>query len=140
MKIYTSKYVERFFDEENQMITSTWLTTTEHMNAEEFKEEMQQLATLIKEKEVRFILSITKDLRFPIVPELQQWVSEVIVPQFIEAKIEKQAIIIPEELIAQLSLEQTVDDVELTEHIHESKFFSGIAEAKAWFFNTENEK
>ncbi|WP_375561203.1 hypothetical protein ACE193_01215 [Bernardetia sp. OM2101] len=137
MKTYKSKYVERFFYEEKQMVTSTWLTTTESMNAKEFKEEMQSLADMITEENVKFILSITKDLRFPIVPELQEWILEVIVPQFTDAKIEKQAMIVPEEFIAQLSMEQTVDDVELSKHTHESKFFTEVEEAQAWFFDNK---
>ncbi|WP_338791603.1 hypothetical protein V9L05_20785 [Bernardetia sp. Wsw4-3y2] len=135
MKDYKSKYVERSLDEEKQILTSTWLETTKDMNNEEFKEEMQKLVEIIKEKNIKFILSITKDLNFPITPELQNWVLEVIAPQFTEAKIEKQAMIIPKELIAQLSIEQTIDDVESSKHSHQSKLFSDIEEAKKWFFN-----
>ncbi len=135
MKDYKSKYVERSLDEKKQILTSIWLETTKDMNNEEFKEEMHKLVEIIKEKNIKFILSVTKDLNFPITPELQNWVLEFIAPQFTEAKIEKQAMIIPKELIAQLSIEQTIDDVESSKHSHQSKLFSDIEEAKKWFFN-----
>ena len=133
MKIYESKYVEQLFDNSCQMITSTWLLTTEDMTTEEFKEEMQNLAKLVIKYKAKYLLTITKDLRFAIVPDLQSWIVKTIVPQFIEAKLQKQAIIIPEEIISQLSMEQTIDDVEETKHEHRSKFFSNIENAKAWF-------
>ncbi len=137
MNVHESQYVSRFIDEENQLVISTWLETTENMTTREFKEEMQSLADLIKEKKIKFVLSITKELRFTIVPELQQWILDVIAPQFIEAKIEKQAIIIPQEFIAQLSMEQTIDDVENINHHHQSKFFSEIEDAKNWLFSKD---
>lgn len=136
MNTYDSQYVSRFIDEENHIVISTWLETTENMTTDEFKEEMYSLINLIKEKNIRFVLSITKELRFPIVPELQEWILEVVVPLFTEANVEKQAIIIPKEFIAQLSMEQTMDDFENGSYSsHQSKFFSEIEDAKVWFLS-----
>jgi len=133
MEIYKSKFVLRTYDVINRTITSTWLSSTEKMTIDEFKAEMLTLVDVIIKHKATYLLSIMKDLRFPIVPDLQNWISHTIVPKFIEAKLLKQAIIIPDELIAQLSMEQTIDEVEHEKHEHQSKFFSDIEEAKKWF-------
>jgi len=82
------------------------------MSDSEFKNEMLTLAELLNKYNAANLLSIMNDLRFPIVPELQNWIVKNIVPKFNEAKLKKQAIVVHSYLISQMSMEQTIDDVE----------------------------
>jgi hypothetical protein len=133
MEIYKTKYVVRTFDEQTMTLTSTWLNTTAEMNEDEFKAEMNALAELIFSYKAMFLLSVLNDLCFSIVPDLQAWLAKNITPKFIEARLRKQAIIIPTDIFVMVSMKQTVEDVESEKHEHQTKFFDDIQSAKNWF-------
>ncbi len=135
MEISKNKFVVRSFDQKQNILTSTWLKSTATMNEEEFKEEMINLAELVIKHKARFLLSSTKDMLFPIVPELQEWITQNIAPKIMHSGFQKQAIIIPEDIFAQMSLEQTIEDIEKEEHTHKTKFFTTNEEALKWFNN-----
>ncbi len=136
MEIYRSYYTTRDWDAENSILHSTWLDTTIDMSDTEFKKEMINLANLIIEYQVKFLLSDTRQLQFPIVPELQEWVVETIRPKFMYAKLKKQAIIVPLGIFAQVAMHQTIEEVEQKIHEHQTKFFDTIESAKQWLIRT----
>jgi len=134
MEIYRSNYIIRTFDEKNRLMTSIWLKATKDMDEKEFKEEMLNLADLILKYKAVYLLSDTKELGFPIIPEIQKWIVQNIAPKFVEAKLKKQAIIILNELYAQVSMEQTIDDVNEKKLDMQAKFFDNHDDAKIWIF------
>jgi hypothetical protein len=135
MEIYKTKYVVRSFEEQTMTLTSTWLRTTFEMNDDEFKEEMNALTDLVFQYKAIFLLSVLNDLRFSIAPDMQAWLVKNITPKFIEAKLRKQAIIVPKDIFVMVSMQQTIEDVESEKHEHQTKFFVDIQSAKNWFAN-----
>ena len=132
MEVYNSKYLVCFYDEKTNILTSTWLVTTEWMNANNFKEEMLKFPELINKYSAKYLLAVLNDLRFPIEPELQIWVVKNIAPKYVEAKLKKQAIVVPSDFITELSMEQIVDDVDAGMYEYKPAFFKDIESAKAW--------
>jgi len=132
MEVYRSKYVVRTFDSDTKMLSSVWLATTDHMSDEDFKTEMLSLVDSVTKNEAILLLTNTKDMLFPINPELQQWGAQVITPLLVKTSLKKQAIIMPEHIIAQLGMDQTVDDIEKKEQHHKIRMFASIEDAKKW--------
>lgn len=132
MEIYKNKYIIRRFDAHRGIIYSTWLPSTEDMVAKEFKAEMLSLPDQIAQYGAKFVLSNLQNLRFIIDPELQLWAVQTISPRFSEVSLKKQALVIPEDIFSQVSLQQTVEEVEHSTDNYKARFFANEAEAEKW--------
>lgn len=132
MEIYESQFVKRKFDSLTGIMTSSWLPETEKMDKEAYKKEMLSLCDLLEKFESGLLLSNTKNLRFTITPELQEWTTQEIAPRLTENQLKKQAVVIPEEIFSQVSMEQVISDVEEKEHQHQTRFFPDAGKAKEW--------
>lgn len=110
--LYTGEYSEVVYDASLSLISVTWFPATEKMTEEEFKDEAMIAANFVAEKQPRFTLFNSSQLYFTISLDLQQWTGEKLVPIYKGARLEKMAIIIPQEFIAQLAIEQTVDEAQ----------------------------
>ena len=129
MKAYQSNYQSIFFFVEKKLLQKEWFATTENMNQEEFKAEVEKIAEVQeKHKAVKFHDNTTL-FAFPISPKLQTWVNEEIFPRFIKAGLQKYAIIVSQEMIAQLSIEQTMEE---TNAKFQVRYFDDPAKAHEW--------
>jgi hypothetical protein len=65
-------------------------------------------------------------------PDLQAWVRESIVVPMVDNGAQKLAIIVGEDLIVQLSIEQTMEE---TESIFQTRYFSNQESARKWLLS-----
>ncbi|NJL11731.1 MAG: hypothetical protein HC913_01015 [Microscillaceae bacterium] len=65
-------------------------------------------------------------------PDLQDWTATEITPGLAEAGLQKMALLIPHELIANLAVQQTVDEMEAEGMPYETKYFDDEAQARTW--------
>ncbi len=68
-------------------------------------------------------------------PKLQDWVSEHIFRDMREAGVKKLALIVSSDIIAQMSIEQLVDDDPVKGFV--TGYFDNIEEAKMWILDKE---
>ncbi|MCU0448624.1 MAG: hypothetical protein MUC97_02110 [Bernardetiaceae bacterium] len=110
----------------------TWSkeTSTHDMTSLIFRREILKQAEIIDLTKPKNLLANAKDLGFGIGETDQAWVNEEIFPRFFKAGVRKFAVLIPEELVAHLSVEQTFEDNKATAIT--SKFFSDEQAAIAW--------
>jgi SpoIIAA-like len=135
MLVYSSKYVEIQFFESQSLLEAVWLPTTENMNQEEYKATFEKILTLFQEYHPVFWLGDTVNFKMAVVPELQEWTAQTLTPQLIDLGLRKMALLIPEELIANLALQQSVDEItdEMEqEKAFEMRYFDKIEEARKW--------
>ncbi|WP_157637991.1 hypothetical protein [Flexithrix dorotheae] len=116
------------------MLTSKWQPTSAEMVTTDFKREMTLLIEHIKKFKAQYLLTLTNEMQFTISPELQEWVIGNIIPELQKTGLKKQAMIVPHEFFAKLSVEQTIHDINSTKRPI-TKIFSHKEGAMEWLYN-----
>jgi hypothetical protein len=110
----------------------TWTTETEYMTDEEFREIQIIYNNCNVDYKLQRTLLDTHDLRFLICVETQQWLAENLYPRAIVAGMRRVAVVVSEELIAQLSVEQAIQEDKTD--AFQTQYFDDREEAKEWLF------
>jgi len=130
MIIYESKFMYLDFSEENLLIEWTWLETTSKMTDEDYKQEFLNYVELIKIHRPQRIIADSRKLDFGINPDLQDWTNQTVFPVALEMGLNKAALVLNNDLITQLSIEQTMEEVEGVKFI--TNYFDDLEEARKW--------
>ncbi|WP_026998251.1 hypothetical protein [Eisenibacter elegans] len=110
MVVYESQYSIFDWDEANSIFSHIFKPGSEYLTNSLFKEEMQQYVALFtKHKPLRAIVN-NKEMRFAIPPDVQEWHAQNVFPQCIEAGVKKAAILVTEDIFAQVSIEQLMEE------------------------------
>ena len=128
--VYESEYMQLYFNSENKVIEEKWHETTKKMRAKEFKKEILTTLKYMRDNNAELYLVDTKNFIFTISVEIQEWMHKNFIVPFIQAGIKKAAFVMPEELITQLSIEQTTE--EDTQNKFKRDFFTSKKEALKW--------
>jgi len=126
--IYESEFKKTLLNEELSLITNIWSATD--MTDAIFQKEILEWVRLVEEYKPKFLIADTQLFIFTISLELQEWTGNVVFPRLIAAGVQKFAIIVSNEMIAQLSIEQTMEEASSA---FQSNYFSSIEDAKKWF-------
>lgn len=130
--ILTNSFIDVSYDSTHQLITAVWKPASGHMTDDDFRFVNQTYLKTSQEKKVRLIEIDTRNMRFIIHPDLQAWVRESIVVPMVDNGAQKLAIIVGEDLIVQLSIEQTMEE---TESIFQTRYFSNQESARKWLLS-----
>jgi hypothetical protein len=103
------------------------------MTEEEYKQEFLNYLDIILKVRPKKIIPDTRNMFFPIAPELQEWTNQTIFPPSLEMGLNKAAFVISQEMIAQLSIEQTMEEHEGVKFI--TRYFDNKEEAKEWILS-----
>ena len=126
-----SKYQQVSFEEKSNVLVFKWLPATEKMTTEEFVEDIKIAAkTMMQYKECKVLL-LSQDMRFVISPDIQEKANEILLPAYSDAGVKKLAIIVPLELVSEMSLEQTVEENQ-DKHAFRTHFFADEKSAREW--------
>lgn len=134
MEIYNSKYLQILFKEKNSLMVLNWKPATSKAKDHEFKKWNQDLVEKVNRHKPRLMLADTKKYLFTITPQLQEWSVINVFEPFAKAGLQKLALIISEEMFAQVSLEQFVDEYKGGKI--QSKYFENIESARNWLFGS----
>ncbi len=129
MILHKSNYVEIIYEQENSLIIDKFLPTTEDMDPEEFKKEMNIFAGMCEEHKPERELVHLLDMKYVIVPEVQEWMNNEIFPRY-ENIIKRMAFLVPSELFTQISVEQTMDEESGQKFVQQ--YFETENEARKW--------
>jgi hypothetical protein len=120
-------------DEAQHLLWLEWTAQTANMSEEEYKTILMQLATFVSDYQVKYWLGNTLNFAYIIVPELQEWTATEFNTRLAATNLQKMALIIPKELIVNISVEQTVDDMEATETgTFDVQYFDSTEKALQW--------
>ena len=133
MEVYKSKYYVLNFFAETALLETIAFPETEIMTPEEFKQECLQHTQIMVKFRPKKNLYDTRNMLFPIVPELQEWLNQTIFPILLDIELNISALIVSQEVIAQLSIEQTMEESESSKIT--SRYFSNKEEAKEWILS-----
>lgn len=134
MEIFKNKYYSLSFYQSYSRLVYLAFPQTEEMSEEELKEGFIKTSEIMEELKPNFFLSDSRQQFSVITPEMQIWIAENIYPRWHHAGLQKLAIVIPTELIANLSIQQTVDEVEVAKKSggYEIRYFDSDKVAKNW--------
>ncbi len=129
MILHTSNYVEIIYEKENSLIIDKFLSATEEMETEDFKKEMLVFAKKCEKYKPERELVYLLDMKYSIVPDVQEWINNNIFPRY-KNIIKRMAFLMPEDLIIQMSIEQTME--EKTGEGFTQAYFDSEQKARKW--------
>lgn len=118
------------YDASLELICYTYLEDNEEMTDEDFQHNMSYYAEMALKYQPKRLLVNNKLLKFTVSPELQEWVVKEIAPKTISLK--KMAFVVASDLFAQVSMQQMMDEEDITQQYDEPKYFDNTDEALAW--------
>ncbi len=127
-KLYESDFKITLYEPENSLIINNWKDEKE-MTDDDFKKEIISWVELVEKYKPENLIADTRKFNYTISVELQEWNEKKVFPRLAKAGVKKFAVIESEELVAQLSLEQTMD---ASEDVMQHQFFTSQDEARAW--------
>ncbi|EAY30559.1 hypothetical protein [Microscilla marina] len=126
---YKSEFLEVSYDSENSWVISRWKPNTLHLTIDQYKEEILAVRQVfINHYPFACNLSLNQDFHFVIDPATQEWMAQ----QLNDYLPPKSAVVVAAEFVAQLSIEQTVQDMETA-----VKYFDNEPEAREWLLGKE---
>ncbi len=134
VKLYENKFITISLDKDQDTIQMKWYASTEMALEDDFKDWNRTLVKLVDEHQPSRMLADTQTYFFTINEELQEWSKVNIFEAFARAGVRKLALVMSEEIIAQMSLEQFVDKYEGREITN--AYFKTLEEAKNWLTET----
>ncbi|HAS39313.1 MAG TPA: hypothetical protein DCS93_02485 [Microscillaceae bacterium] len=141
--IIENKYTSIFFDEDLELYEQYWYPESEDMEEEEYKETITYMLEYITEKNyvlLNYLLD-NRDFLFSMSPEMQEWQASNVASVLVKL-LEKQgqspqdiktAIITSEDFISQLSIEQAMEENEVSELT--TRYFEDEQEAREWLLD-----
>ena len=137
-KVLESKYLNIIYTPHLKLLSIDYQLTTEEITEQEWKELMHSILRNIGKYDPYFLISDNRDMKFVISLDLQVWFAKEIY-EFIQKqpiRLEKFALILPQDLIAELSVQQTVDESKAMQlkSPYKQKIFTEVIEAEKWIF------
>jgi len=133
MEIYKSKYWVINFDEKNKIINPVWLEASAELTDEIYKMEMERYTEFVEKYSALYALVNCFNLKYAISPTVQEWTNENLFPRIHAVGQRHVAILMPSEIITQLSLEQIMEESNGLQF--KTAYFGNEEEAIKWFFN-----
>ena len=130
MKVYESNFLRLDFSDKDKLVEITWLPDTSNMLEDDYKREFTNYLEFIMKVHPKKVIADNKTMFFPISPELQEWTNETIFPPSLEMGLNKAAFVMSPEFVAQLSIEQTMEEGEGMKFI--TQYFDDKTKAKEW--------
>lgn len=108
----------------------TWQAATEEMTEEEYHEQNDTILETVSEHDIRKHLLDTRKFNFAITPEIQEVVVERFFTPLTLLGEQKAAFLVPEDIFAQVSLEQVMEE-EVSGTL-KTRYFDDEETAKTW--------
>ncbi len=128
--IFDNPLVELLYSEEKKYILSNWKEGNGHITIDELKALILRAAELIIEYKPIFYLSDNTKQEFGFDVEIQEWVATTMITPCIQVGTQKFALVMPQDILANMSLEQTASEVKLPIDIG---YFNNQQDAMKWF-------
>lgn len=133
MIVYESDFSIFKYDEQNSLFSHTFKPSSENLETESFKKEMLTYLEYFEKYKPQKALVNNQDMKFIIVPELQEWHAQNIFPKCIEAGVEMAAMVETADIFAQVAMEQLME--EETTGGFAVRFFDDVGKAEKWLLS-----
>ncbi|WP_026999516.1 hypothetical protein [Eisenibacter elegans] len=135
--IFESPYTRVTLDESrSEMCYYSTPQTADLPDDEAYQADALASAMAMKDYQVQFIITDTRDNNYPLSPDLQDWVNINISPLWHQTGVKKVGVILPQEFIASLGMTQTIEDDRAGGSVAGKpviQYFEDYESARAWF-------
>lgn len=132
--LHQSELVRYYLEPDNRLLYCYWFAC-EHPAEALFRRDIEQLCALIVAHRPQAVLDNSLEVDYPIGPLLQTWIADRIHAAMLAGGATKYALISPQDLIAELSNEQTFSEIEALQDGQapwQQAEFHSEEEARAW--------
>lgn len=109
--IYEGALVNCLIEPNNRILYCEWLAAEGLPDEEVFKQEVRVCFELIRQKGCTRVLDNSVEVNYPILPHIQDWVVQYMQELAENGFLKKYALVVPQDMIAELSNEQIMDEV-----------------------------
>lgn len=129
--VYKSELHENIFDSKKMLIISRWQTPA-NLQESVYRQELSNYFECVKEHQPKCVLIDAVAANYAITVETQKWIVDSFFPIYKEIGLKKMAILLPEEIISNLSIEQTMDENK-DPNLMQTMYFNDEKDALEWF-------
>ena len=133
MEVYKSTYWTISHKKEQALLTPIWNNNSANMTEDLYKSEMENYVELVEKYQPKQLLIDCKEFCFPITPNIQEWIDARIFPRVLLVGVKYVAIVIPSELIANLSVQQAMEEPEGAKFT--TRYFDNIEDSAQWLLS-----
>jgi len=128
--VLETKFVDIYFNKENKQMSNRWKKTTSDMTAEDFKNIVLQMASMVKEHKPKYIFADSSTYDFTITPDLQKWAGINYFAPAIQSGLVKLAFLVPSDFFTEISIQQMIEEKEALGI--STRYFENEEEAVIW--------
>lgn len=128
--VYKSELHENIFDPKSLLIISSWHTPAD-LEESVYRQELTNYFECVKEHQPKCVLIDAVDANYAITVETQKWIVDTFFPIYKEIGLKKMGILLPEEIISNLSIEQTMEENK-DPNMMQTRYFNEKKEALEW--------
>ena len=110
MELYSSNFCTIEFEPSTLILKQVWSSGTANMTNDDFVSEQTKLASFFESSKPKKIHSDAREAAFVIAPDLQEWNAKEILSVFAKNGGVKCAILIPPDIFAQVSIQQSLEE------------------------------
>lgn len=131
-KVFETEKIIVWFDKDRQLQKASWIGDNADITEKEIKEVINIEADLIAKYRPSYYIADDSKRQFIYTVDIQNWVATTLAKVCIDVGVQKFAILMPKDLIAELSTEQTAEE---TGKIPvEIEYFNDEVSATKWLF------
>ncbi len=112
MDLFKNRYCTLSFNEMTGILDQLWTEDTQKMSIEEYQEIQKSTVSMFEQHQAKGIFVDLKKFRWGIAPPMQIWTNKNVIEPLVSAGIKKISYTVPEELVAELSVQQTLEENE----------------------------
>jgi len=110
MKVFENKFIAMYLNKELSSLDHYWTGNSISMKEQDYKDIMNEIVKQVEHNSLKHLMSDARLFAYAIAPSLQEWTNENFFAKLLDLKLRKYAILLTTDFIAQLSIEQTIEE------------------------------
>ncbi|HAS40367.1 MAG TPA: hypothetical protein DCS93_07810 [Microscillaceae bacterium] len=129
--VLTLKFCQHYYNSDKKMLEQVWTNNSESMTTENFKSVMLAYVDLYKQYDVQQVLVDSREMRYLVEPEVQDWVNANIIAVILPY-LRKLAFLLSSDVFEEVSIKQAMEEQQ-EDLPFETKYFGDEQQARDWF-------
>ncbi len=140
MELHKDAFFSLTLDEANSILIYVGFAQSLFMTDEETKAGFLKACAIMEQYHPNYYLSDSRQQKVILDPGMQEWIAQHVYPRWHQAGLKKLAIVIPEEVVANMAVHQAVDEIAEVKvaDTYEIQFFGNAATAQEWLLESAN--
>ena len=132
---YESDYLTIKLDSNNKILYAYW-ASAKFMLDGEFRKEFKSYINYVEQLKPKSIFADTTKAEYVVPVETQDWINENLMPVYEKQRVEKVAIIVSTSVVAQISIEQAIEDSDIITQT-QTQYFDDNTNALNWLLSKQ---